>query len=1045
MSAPSFRIDKDMLQNFSPDAINSKNDLLGFYKSDDHTYVITTRNHTTNPNFISQSSQIVALFADAQFSLDESFEDARDSMKFLQYLDCVYRVIDRHNNNVTHYREHKIVQFLLTIPYISSAVEWVFDQLLFNPPESACGTLENKQREIIKEYLESADNLDTLITYRDNLLTDLTSAENPNNPLRGQGLQEALWIRERRMIQQEFEEQIFKHSDALQLAQNILDEHENALDFGLEIDPFEGPNRCTARLQFLALSDQLNLLASDAQKILIKAAQDKVMHAFGEWHLQRIQMVCKNACQMPLIADLLVSNKPEEFTKKFFSLVSRLSSLQADEEIDILNKHFAAHRKSLIEGRLNAVENLQMLQACKEELLKELETTKTQQDPRHAKEFQAEFWKNEQLTIQKVFEEELDERSEIVQKIHRVMAGSEFKDILGFDDDVDPFKAVEHCKAQMESLNLTPELILLDSARLNGLLNIAKKKIADTYAQYQANRICTICMRDNPPITEVLFWQDATKFEEKYTSLVNRLTKGNRPDAVKHLHQQYEAYLANLFHTLRESLNTPNTLFLDILDIELLTARYKEKNKILDEWYAFKKSNHSDIAQGDLEDFKFQLKQAYNSNLSQIKPCFALCLEILGERKSETMLLIQGTTSTAPNQSIKWYQNKLGKIKFELSQPYAEHLSSHAIEKMKEAEKHTLFMLGELESNQLRESLAKKEKSESIFTMAGSILPSFVSNMFTDNSEQPLKSYREMLMKVLKIKKEKQIEEAYTSKMKELSELPIFDATKSEFINLYESYQRALKIQPLIRIVNTGTLWKEKISLQKLCKENNTVVLGDVEKLVNDFINLLDSEIEIQKHNTENSIVPTLETVKSQLEDQFEEMVIQTYPAYKKMKTICKHTKEPCLGMHKYLIGIPFQDGYGNSNYKEAIAEYEKKLKEFEFSEDSSHPMIVLEASLKIKTLIALAYKEWEAEHIISAAEKFTNDNVNSYYYSDDKKEKARSTTVLGFPKDAPRAEKIKRYRNLCSFLHPDKNYATPEEFSNRFDEAVRYLGNPPQ
>ena len=1032
MTTPSFRIDQAMLKNFSPEAINNKTDLLGFYKSDDHTYVITTRDNTTDPHFISQSSQIAALFADAQFSIDESLTDARDSIKFLQYLDCVYRVIDRHNSNVAHSKEHGIVQFLLQIPLISSVVEWVFDQLLFSPPESACGILENKQREIVKNYFDSADNLETLTQYRQNLLDDLTNAE--THPLRGKGLQEELWMRERRMIQQEFETQIFERSDALQLAQKIVDEVELALDFDLEIDHFDEPNRYTARLQSLTLSPELIELASDAQKLLIKTAHDKTMEAFGKWHLQHIQKICEKATEEgreALLTDLLVSNNPEEFTKKFFSLVSRLSSLQADKEIVILNTSFSAYRKGLIEKRLCKPDNLQMLQMCKEELLKELEITKTQPNPQHAKDYQTEFWKNEQLTIQIVFEDELTKRSPILQKAQGIMDASDFKSILGYGLDVDPFMAAPLCNEQRNSLVLPKELIPLVSVRLQDIVKNARLKINTTYGNWHSQRINIICENatkngTEPQLEDLLVVKNSSECIGKYKSLINLLTGVSQPVAIEHLHKHYENQLAKLFYTLRESLEFIKTVFLGISDVEVLTTKYKEKNELLDEWYSFKKSTHSDINEGDLEDLKRQLKEAYEFNLVEKIPCFGTILDILGERKSTTLLLTQGSISPALNQSEKWYRHHLDVIRLELSQPYTEHLSSHVIEKMREGEKCLLIELSKLKDKQVQELLVTKEKSKSIFDMASSLLPSFLTNIWVDNSEQPLQSYREMLLKVLDIEEDSQIEKTYASNIKELSELPNTNDAKNKIINLYESYQRALKIQPLIRIVSSGIVFSGDISLLELTNKNGLSILSDIENFVNELTNLVDLEIQFQNLNKTNSLVQTLETVKSQLEEQFESMIITSHPVYEKMKEICEKYEKPCLGMHDYIFKIPFQDKFGNCNYKEAVKKYAEMLKKFEVPENANQPMKLSEASIKTKAIIVFAYKEWEAEHIL-------------YAYK-------RSLPVLGLPHNSSRTERIRRYRYLQLFLHPDKNknYEVPQELADKFDEATRHLGNPP-
>ncbi|MBA3238550.1 MAG: J domain-containing protein [Parachlamydiaceae bacterium] len=1052
MSIPSFNIDHEMLQNFSVNAINDKSDQLGFYKTNDHTYVITTKNSTTNPNFTAQMGQIVALFADAQFTIDASLEGP-DSIKFAQYLECVHRIVDRHNSNVNKNRENAVVQFLLQLPIISSVVEWIFDQLLFSFPDSACVVFENRQRDIIANYLQSAEDWDTLDLYRQNLLNDLTNAQNPDNPLRGEGFPEDFWLVERRMVQQEFEKQVFDRSEVLQLAQNIVDNIEPALNFDLKIDHFEGPARCAARLKSLTLSPDLDRLVSETQKNLIKTAQDQTMQAFGQWHIQRIKMLCKNASKKatePLLTDLLLSNNPDDFTKKFFSLASRISPLSAKHQIATLQTHFCTYRKGLIEKRLGESENLQMLQTCKVAMLKELEELKVQQNPLHGKEYQTEFWKNEQLTIQNVFEEELTKRSPILQKIQGIMAANDedFEIILGFGLNVDPFSAAGLCNTQTKSLDLPEELMKLDAIRLTNIVTSAKQKIVMAYGNWHGCRINSLCknaMKEGkkPLIEDLLITREKSQFKVKYDSLIKRLSSVKQTRAKTDLETFYEDYLGEIFGSLHESLASPKTMFAG-LSLEELNVNMKEKSDILDEWFLFKKKGYLNLSRDSLEHYKMKLREAYDFNLLQTVPVFGIALDILGERKGPILSLTGGSSSAATNQTEKWYRHNLDVIRFELSQPYTEHISPQALAKMKEAEKCLLIELSKLKEKQVQELLTIQEKSDSMFELASSILPSFISNWFVDQSELPLKPYRELLLKVLEITKVSHIEGKYEVKIKELSELPNSDVAKNQIMNVYESYHRAQKIQPLIRMINPGSMFSGKISLEKLVKKMNLFTFNEKENYVNELCDLLDQEIAIQSLNPKSLITSTLKSAKYQLENQLETMLIEANPLLGEMKKICKNFEISCLGMYKHIIDVPFQDRLGNSLYTQAVEKYEKMLKKFEIDEDSDQPMCIKKITLRTKEIILYAYKEWEAEHILFANETFQSENEFSYFINDDMKEKKRSAKVIGLSYNSPRTERIKRYRNLCTFLHPDKNYGIPEELLEKYVEASKVLGNPP-
>lgn len=103
-------IDELLAGNFRADDLQNHTDQLGFYRKSASVYVLSTRNIANRQSFNSQIVDLARILNSSQFdpvqmnklSVDQSYMVTR-------YLNCVYKVIDKHNHKAEEARSNLFV------------------------------------------------------------------------------------------------------------------------------------------------------------------------------------------------------------------------------------------------------------------------------------------------------------------------------------------------------------------------------------------------------------------------------------------------------------------------------------------------------------------------------------------------------------------------------------------------------------------------------------------------------------------------------------------------------------------------------------------------------------------------------------------------------------------------------------------------------------------------------------------------------------------------------------------------------------------------
>ena len=286
-------IDISAFSKLSAEALETKKDQVGFYKKDGHTFVLTTRSGTSRSDFVSKIDQLAKLLENADFSTEQRSQLSTDhTIKMVQYFDCVYRIIDRHNAKVETAINNSWISFLAKIPVISWLVRWIFNSL--NTPERFLNRFFILEAQSIRDYLAPSPDIDAAVKRKDALMKLTSELEDSNRLLRGTG--HTAWNKTKEIIQNAFEEQLIKIIPELILAHKMLSATPNdpgaayrqILNLTADDDVVKAYEQCTQLQKDLqwdgsieevitnplrALSDKAKHLALDAYRHLILDGQ----------------------------------------------------------------------------------------------------------------------------------------------------------------------------------------------------------------------------------------------------------------------------------------------------------------------------------------------------------------------------------------------------------------------------------------------------------------------------------------------------------------------------------------------------------------------------------------------------------------------------------------------------------------------------------------------------------------------------------------------------------------------------------------------------
>jgi hypothetical protein len=78
-------------------------------------------------------------------------------------MDCVYQVINRHNEKIALKKANPSIQFMLKIPLISSIALWIFNRMMLTKPNSSLEAIQTHQQHLFKKQFSSASELEKLV------------------------------------------------------------------------------------------------------------------------------------------------------------------------------------------------------------------------------------------------------------------------------------------------------------------------------------------------------------------------------------------------------------------------------------------------------------------------------------------------------------------------------------------------------------------------------------------------------------------------------------------------------------------------------------------------------------------------------------------------------------------------------------------------------------------------------------------------------------------------------------------------------------------
>lgn len=978
-------IDISAFSKLSAEALETKKDQVGFYKKDGHTFVLTTRSGTSRSDFVSKIDQLAKLLENADFSTEQRSQLSTDhTIKMVQYFDCVYRIIDRHNAKVETAINNSWISFLAKIPVISWLVRWIFNSL--NTPERFLNRFFILEAQSIRDYLAPSPDIDAAVKRKDALMKLTSELEDSNRLLRGTG--HTAWNKTKEIIQNAFEEQLIKIIPELILAHKMLSATPN--------DP-----------------------GAAYRQILNLTADDDVVKAYEQ-------------CTQ-LQKDLQWDGSIEEvITNPLRALSDKAKHLALD-----------AYRHLILDGQ--AVRSYFAAAVDFDELKKRQKALSDMTDELRIAQnrlgsTETIVWGKTREIIQNAFEEQINDKVPAVKLAHKLLKTTYqdpdriYREILGLADETEAAKAPDICNAILRDLKWDSLLKDQITDEQKKLCDEAKALAVKAYAQWQVQRLCRLGQQaqkaGHPPAMAELFGTpDSTQFAKKYKSLVERLKSLDMPaahEALKMLQTCYFEYLNQHYTALEKELNN-DSLILKQSNLKELLQAYNERMQVLQDRLQFGATAFSTIClDHTINALKEKLVNAYYRRLKCSVTIFGEATSILNihteqiAQSSEVPQLTHETGAASALLSEKWYKHKITFFKFELAQLDEKDFSPEAWHMIQTANQKLLADLSRLKEKQMVESLKVEKKPQSPFEAGIHLIAKFFIGE-DKGKDQPLKLYREDLMKILDMKELRnpaEIERKYKAKLAEITTLPNSEGMKTLLNNAYDNYQRALCIQPLLTKV-ASTWFSENLTLEDLFKEKKlSTNLLDVEKTVNTFLNQLNDEIGIQNTKPNNPLVDTLEKAKTNVLECWEDLLMKHYPQFKVITTIQQSITEDDP---EYLYQSILECTSLNVPYADVCEKHEQLLESIKIIGENQ-PVHLQAAYMEAANWVILAYKEWEADRILALP---TDSSIERIYGV--------------APSLTPKEMKI-RWRKLKLLLHTDKNVEIPPKLADKITEGGKLV-----
>lgn len=349
-------LDELIMGNFNAEDLQNRSDRLGFYKKSEHAYVITTRNLANRPDFNTKILDLASILNTSQYS-PEAFAklSADHSYMVIRYMNCVYKVIDKHNRNAENSRANLFIWVVSLIPLIGRIVN-VFYYTIQNPTEFI-ERYKEQQKQKVETFFENVGNLRGLQSNKSQLDRALSLASRETESLHGQGLEDPEWSFCRRTIVKAFETALEKKSPGLAKARTIMQGDAGVYlgDIGVKYEEIE--QKAQQLIQELNITDEVNNMATEGQKELREQAINRIKLGEAAWILRYLQQKYQLASQireLPRIQDLLGVDQPLAMARRYVTLHKALILLNesGSETRNKLQRSFGNYIQPLIDNLL---------------------------------------------------------------------------------------------------------------------------------------------------------------------------------------------------------------------------------------------------------------------------------------------------------------------------------------------------------------------------------------------------------------------------------------------------------------------------------------------------------------------------------------------------------------------------------------------------------------------------------------------------------------------------------------------------------------------
>lgn len=595
---------------------------------------------------------------------------------------------------------------------------------------------------------------------------------------------------------------------------------------------------------------------------------------------------------------------------------------------------------------------------------------------------------------------------DLVVKIINLEQNNKSADILGLKTEDSVAHAIHTCKATLDNLR---SLNYSDSKQM------LKKELAigftkKAYGEWYSKRIARL-HQEKKVSPQDLLETTPENFLKRYESIYNILSIGTQENKsnLQLLTQAYESYLIKGLQCFLDSENKweirdQKHLFLG-KSLIAVNELFELRKGFISEWEGYKKIQkdvNPDLKQKQLNALKNNYEEAVRFQIPSYSDAMNLILDL-----KPTDLRFQNDDAIALRKNESWYKEKIDFCNQLIKKLRENSVDSFCIEKIEELK----ALLSKYESR-LKRSLFNKQKA-TLSTKKHKTWASHISSYLfaTYDDKAFLTKYRNDLIILLGLNedtKQEEIKKRYEEWRDSFALIDNSTNQLKELNDLYAHYERSLDLLLLLQ---------EKY--EQFFPESNSLndLHGKYRKLIND----IKIENDFQNKQTENSdknkIIASLGTAQKKLNVFWEKFLKKNGPEFFAADQILNKISAVKDKIYVPILEITLDNKF-ISDPKQVFEKY-TKLDEKLVDKNNVDTINGNETVQKAKEWLLIAYKEWEADRILN--------NTNN---------------VLGLSNTVSKKDKIKRYRHLQMYLHPDKNGSPviPEEIKKKIIDASKML-----